>query len=689
MSATELKRVEALLASGDHSSAKDALENLVAADGENTEALHLLGTVYMQQGDHATAAKTIRKVLSLDAFHAPAAYNLGVCLLEAGDLEGSLAQFRKATEIDPSHSGALYNIGYLMRRWGRLSESEAAFAKLVSVNPAWTSAVEAYCECLFAQRKYAQAKEQCDQHARTQSPHARILKIRGDAHRSLGMLDEALKDYLASIKVNPNDPGTLQNLAGLYRMMGRPDDAIPFLERVMVLSAQPTTVTPTFDLALNELILSCRAQAQWKRLAVYEDQAHRRLLDGNSFMSPGVAAMITDDQALIGRSLANTRYSEVPARSSGQSIPHGAAGRIRVGFILDEFGDNSTATQYALLLELLDKSQFECFAYRAGPFVASDNRRRIKAQSEFRNVEKLSDEEIASTILGDKLDVLVNGMSFGANSRLGVLAYKPAPIIVNFLSFPGPTGMQGVDFVISDGIVSPQSDGLNIVRLAQSHRALPRHRLSLDKPSTRSAFGLKDDSLVFCCHAPLSLIGQTGFLTYMDILARVPNSVLWLTEDQFAVRARLREAATSKSVNADRLVFSSPAMQRPLEREPSEDTVLRLKHADLFLDTWSLSAEYEAFNALSVGLPVLTRAGNSMASRMTAGLLESMGLGELVVSTEEAFVSTAAKLALDPARLASLRNKLSNSTDSPAFDGEGLARHFSDAIRQIARRQGA
>jgi predicted O-linked N-acetylglucosamine transferase (SPINDLY family) len=193
---------------------------------------------------------------------------------------------------------------------------------------------------------------------------------------------------------------------------------------------------------------------------------------------------------------------------------------------------------------------------------------------------------------------------------------------------------------------------------------------------------LPDDAVVFCCfNEPRKLLPEL-FSTWMAILREVTGSVLWLLEGPPGSGDNLRAASQAEGVDPRRIVFAPFA--------PYADHLSRYTFADLFLDTFPYNAHTTASDALWAGLPVLTRAGRSFASRVGASLLTTLGMPELIVEDEAAYQSLAIELARDPARRRLLREKLAALRESsPLFSGSALARHVDTAFRAIAGRYAA
>ena len=681
MSDALLKQAEAHLERGDRLAARGLIAQQIVTNPGDVHALHLLSSIDMEEGHFDLAREKIEKVLALDPSHAPAAYNLGVCLMNEGDNTRALETFRQTIQINPGHSGALYNVAYLLRLSGHLGEASAHFEKLVKQNPGWVSAWEAFCETLIAENRLEDALSACDELVRQSKANARIYRLRADAFRRLGRLAEAESSYLSSFKIDSADPDTLHNLAGTLQLLDRANEAIPVYERVLVIAGSDSRFTSRFDPALGELILACRSQCQWQRLEVYEAQAMLRVNDEKGAITPFVTALLTDNPKTLQASAQRTWSGEMRAPTANP-VPNRS--RLKIGYILDNFGEHPATYQLAELIEGRDKTRFEFVAYNTGDIALSDTSLRVKKTFDaFRSMRRSSDEQIAGIIASDQLDLLINGMGYGRHARLNALRSKPVPLIANYLAFPGTLGTKLFDYIIADGTVIKAGEETyfdeSIIRLPDAYRTVCANRRLAQPSKTRADYGLQHDAFVYCAFGSTTAISQKRFDALMGILKDAPNSQLWLSEDKFSVRANLRKEATARGISGERLVFAAMVS--------GEEHTQRQLHADLFLDTWPLGGESEVHDALSVGLPVLTRMGDSFASRVGAGLVGAAGLPELIASDDNAFHRLAVRLANEPAELTALRARLQDSrTNSAVFSTQRLRLHLEHAFEYMIER---
>jgi protein O-GlcNAc transferase len=291
----------------------------------------------------------------------------------------------------------------------------------------------------------------------------------------------------------------------------------------------------------------------------------------------------------------------------------------------------------------------------------------------------MSDDEAAEAVRALDIDILIDLTGHTQDTRIGILARRPAPIQVNLLGYPGTLGGDFIDYIVADGVVLPFDHQPfyteKIVHLPDCFQPNDAKRSVAIRTRTRAEAGLPDDGFVFCCFNNHYKITAPVFDIWMRLLREVEGSLLWLSQSNEAVVANLRRESQARGVDPARVIFA-PRLER------YEDHLARL--ADLFLDTLPYNAHTTASDALWAGLPVLTQIGASFAGRVAASLNEAVGLPELVTTSAAEYENLALRLARDPVLLRGYRERLARNRASwPLFDSERYRRHIEAAYTQM------
>lgn len=328
--------------------------------------------------------------------------------------------------------------------------------------------------------------------------------------------------------------------------------------------------------------------------------------------------------------------------------------KLRIGYLSSDFRTHAVSLLTVEMYELHNRDKFEIYGFCLTPPDDSQLRARVIAgMDHFISVEQMSDEEAAKTIHAHEIDLLVDLQGLTSGVRPNILAYRPAPVQVTYLGFPGTTALPNIDYVIGDEFLIPPELATYFTEtpLYMPHvfQVSDRKRPVGQKP-TRAANNLPEDSFVFCSFNNNYKITEEMFTCWMRILKRVPNSVLWLLADNEWAHENMVNAAVAQGIDKERLIFAS--------RVSPPDYLARYQIADLFLDCTPFNGGTTANDALFMGLPILTLSGKTFASRMAGSLLHSLNLDELITYNFEDYEEKAVNLANEKEHVANLRRNI-------------------------------
>ncbi|MCP3889263.1 MAG: hypothetical protein GY702_10370, partial [Desulfobulbaceae bacterium] len=417
---------------------------------------------------------------------------------------------------------------------------------------------------------------------------------------------------------------------------------------------------------------------------------HQRLATGKP--SP-IAASATcsfpftlEEHLAVARSSAR-QFEEQAARSGGRLPPTKqsfVAKRIRLGYLSSDFRDHPVGQLMGSVFQHHDRARFSVCAYSYGQDDKTPYRQLIRSCVErFVDVRKTTDFEIAKRIQADGIDILIDLNGYTVGGRSAVLAHRPAPVQISYLGFPGTMGAQFVDYVIADSTAVPPAEAKfydeHLIYVPPSYLVASDHAISTTRP-TRSAQGLPESGAIFCGFNNSVKIEPEVFDAWMQILRRVPHSVLWLRTNWRSGVANLRREARSRGVDPDRLVF---AYKEPYKA----DHLARQRLADVFLDTPLYNAHTTALDALMAGVPVITCRGRTFAGRGAASLLTGLDMPELIADDLEAYKELAVCLANDPSELSKINKKLAlQSAKSDVFSPAGFVNKLERAYEAVRHR---
>jgi predicted O-linked N-acetylglucosamine transferase (SPINDLY family) len=401
--------------------------------------------------------------------------------------------------------------------------------------------------------------------------------------------------------------------------------------------------------------------------------------DLEALMLPLFMSMTTDDprrlfdasQAFMDRSI-----NEEPIITAGRwPMPVSAKKKIKVAYLSSDLRYHPIGYLMEDLFAFHDTSRFEIYVYNIGDPADDPLKHKIEAAvSSWQEVRTLSDKALAAKIVADGIDILLDINGHTKFQRPRMLAMKPAPIIVNWLGYPGTMGTRCHDYIIADDFIIPPSHerfyGEKVLRLPcyQPNSAL------CDVPQTRyskTLLGLPESGFVFCCFNGMVKITPDVFSRWMTILRAVPDSVLWLRGSGNDAPVQLRKEAQACGVDPRRLVV--------LEFQPHTEYYACHRYADLFLDTFPYGAHTTASDALRMAIPIVTLAGEGFPSKVCGSLLNTVGLPEMVCTRPSQYVDLAIELGNHPVRMQEIKARLQhNLQTSYLFDPATQVKHLEE-----------
>ena len=359
--------------------------------------------------------------------------------------------------------------------------------------------------------------------------------------------------------------------------------------------------------------------------------------------------------------------------------------RLRVGYVSADFRNHPTAHLISGLFQLHDLQRFEIYVYSLGYSDGSIYYQQTQANAEhFIDLAGMSNAEAASRIKADGVQILLDLMGYTAGSRPEIFALQPAPIQVAYLGYPGSLGAPFIPYIIADRVVLPETIRPHFteqpVYLPECYQITHRGQEISESATRRVDHGLPEIGFIFCSFNQFQKLEPVMFSVWMRILARVPESVLWLFGgENKTAPGNLRAQAMRFGITQDRLIFA--------KRLPKSRHLERHRLANLFLDTRLCNAHTGASDALWAGLPVLTCLGETFPARVAASLLKAVGLPELITHSLKDYEELAVRLATHPDELAALRHKLAEQRlRFPLFDTERFARHLECAYEMMWQR---
>ncbi|MBU3621308.1 tetratricopeptide repeat protein [Polynucleobacter sp. CS-Odin-A6] len=705
-----------------------------------------VGTIYAQHGDFEQAKKYLLEALALEPNNITISYNLGLVFAMENNNEEALHYYDLAIKTDPNNIETLINKALVLNELKRYEEAIVTINSVIRLNPniaeAWSNLgvsyrhLSRYAESLDSYnralqlnpklpttlfnkglvlnllKQFSEAFECFKAFIQIQPNHAQGWLYLAHAQEELNLLNEALRSYDEGLRLDPSYPEAWSNRGNLLGKLSRQEEAIPSYDNAINLRPEYCSpwvnkghtlfelnkhkealqcyqkafeIDPNFDYLIGALVHSMMRMCDW----IKSDRLTKKIFSESSknkkLISPFFILGLTDRLTL------QKKAAEIYAENTGpkEALPllsprNNDDNKIRLGYLSADFCMHPVAILTAEIFELHDRNRFEVYGFSSKKNNADKMQQRLRASfDQFIDVDTLSDIEIANKFRSMKIDIAIDLGGFTNGSRTRALAYRAAPIQINYLGFPGTMGSSYIDYIIGDQVVIPEnlkdSYSEKIIYLPNSYQANDSKRKISEIVFSRQDFSLPEGAFVFCCFNSPYKITQQSFSSWLMILKESPSSVLWLLEDEIDISYNLRSEAEKKGINPNRLIFTG--------RLPQEEYLARYRLADLFLDTHPFNAGTTASDALWSGLPVLTYPGEAFASRMASSLLSALNLPELIANSEQDYINLAVEFANIPGKTLLVRDRLaSNRLSSPLFDSQLFTKHLESGLTQAHER---
>lgn len=515
---------------------------VLGQDAAQLDAWHFLVAGKFMRGLHSEAIALLEQAF----VHHPANLELhvlaGHSFRALGDTARAAEHYARAVDANPDYAEARVMLGWSLRALDRRDEARAQYAEAIRINP---DLIEAHNNL-------------------------------GVLYHDAGDLEPAIAAYREVLARQPQHIEARRNLAAALRALGRVTEALAEFETLAAFNPGH---------AYGELMIrhSRRELADWRSYADDTARVQEIAATQPGAFSPfllltwpvGPEVMLQAAQAYALRSL-----PPVPAMAPQ---PRAQAERLRIGYIAADYRDHVLTAVVPEVFERHDRRGFEVYAYSYGHDDGSQGRQRIKhSVDHFVDIRAVADDTAAQRIRADQIDILVDLTAFTGNIRHGIPMRRPAPLMINWLGYPGTSGSPAVDYLVADAFtVPPDAEKYfseKIIRLpgaAQPHDSTR----TIAPAQTRAAYGLPEKGLVFCSFNHVQKLTPEIFVVWMTLLRDVPGSVLWLRADKPEVQSNLRREAAAVGIDAARLVFAARAAS-------NAEHLARYGAADLALDSF-------------------------------------------------------------------------------------------------------
>ncbi|MBV9567296.1 MAG: tetratricopeptide repeat protein [Hyphomicrobiales bacterium] len=562
----------------------------------------------------------------------------------------------------------LFRAAVEAQRNGDLLAAGSLYSRFVKVNPGVPEAWEQLGAILAELGNFAEAEHCLCGILQYMKGYSALHRVHGHLCwvYALQGRSEALVHGREAVRLNPRFEGGWLNLANALSLAGEPDEAIAAFREAEALGSERHH---------GGLYNVKRSLCDWEGTEELErilfDPARKPLAHDSDLI-----VMAASPQAQ--RSFAEACAGKFPAR---YLHPIGAerrveGRRIRLAYLGGEFHDTAIMSLLASTIENHDRERFDVHAFSYGPAIDGPMRRRLElAFDEFHETSAAANEAIARKIAALDIDILLDLNGYIKGNRVGIVARRPAPIQISYLGWPATTGAPFMDAIIADPIVAPDPRWFS-EKLIHLDCYMPTdERKRAPQPRSRAEFGLPEDAVVLASMNNNWKLDAEMMALWCDILRELPEAVLWQAVRTAGAGRNLRKYAHQRGVE-DRFIISPPV--------PYAEHIDRASLADIALDTYPYGGHTTTCDMLWAGVPVVTRRGETFASRVATSLLDAVGLPELSTTGVAEYKARVVALSRDRPRLDAMKEKLKSARHgSKLFDNKRYTKALETRLIEL------
>lgn len=642
----------------------------------NPDAQNNIGLQYAELGELGKAEACYLRSIRLAPSYALPHANLGILRATQGRIGEATEALRQAIQLDPTLAAAYSSLSSMLLVQGKLEEADGAGRRAVAMAPGLAEGWLNLSNVLFAQKNFGEAAEASMKAVELDARSAKAWSMLAGALKQLRRYAQAEEAARKAIAVEPDAAIGWGTLGELLVHMQKPDAAIEVLKRAIDLA--PASSSARIDLAnaFKDIGRVDEALGVLREVIDIDPAnvgAHSNLVYYASF-SPTLGERDIYEAAQNWGSRHGRADAELPLDATSRDPNR----RLRIGYLSPDFCDHCQALFSIPLLSSHDHRQVEVFCY-ADVRLRDIYTDRIAGYADhWREITAFSDDVVVDLIRGDQIDVLVDLTMHMANGRQLVFAKRAAPVQIAWLAYPGTTGNPGMDYRLTDPWLDP-TDAPDEGRYTERSVRLPSTFWCYDPLQGDRPVGplpaLAMGHVTFGCLNSYLKVSNATLALWARTMAAVDGSRLIMLAPEGSARERVLNAFAQDGIAADRIRF--------VGRQPRDNYLDTYHETDIALDTLPYNGHTTSLDAYWMGVPVVSLVGSTIVGRAGWSQLNNLGLPELAVWSESAFVERVAQLSGDLPRLAELRASLRGRMQGSALmNAPDFARAMEAAYRR-------
>lgn len=586
---------------------------------KNHLLLYFVGTTFLQLKKYDEAINNFEQSLKYNSFFPETYNNLGVALAEKKKYSLALNNYNKAINLKVDYVDAYLNRGISFIKLLKYDEAISDFNIAISKDPY----------------------------------NSKAYNSLGNAFKGLEKYDQAIASFEKAIKINGNYLEAISNKANVFETQKKFKDSLNLINQIY-------KKDPSFSGLLQKIITNKMSIFEWEEFDELKEIIKNKLFKNKIILDPLIIYYLFDDLKIQSKNSKNYIDNQFKNYDRINNLNKKVRSKkIKVGYFSGDFHNHPVMHIMADIFKNHDERNFEIYAFSHGPDKKNNVWRKavISYFKKFYKIYNMTNDEIINLANDNQLDIAVDLSGLTKYSRNELFYNRVAPIQINYLGYPGTSGLKSMDYILADKNVIKENEKKYFTEKVYylPNCYIPSvndiSRKSSIKMCSRTEFNLPENKIIFCAfHNPLK-INPDIFSVWMNILKKSKNSVIWIKANDDLARENLKKEAQKRNVDPDRLIFTRGV-------ENINDHLKRLKLADIFLDTYPYNSHSTVYDYLKANLPMIIMEGNSFPSRVGSSIYASIGLSELVARNYLDYENIAINLANDKSKLLRIKTKI-------------------------------
>lgn len=634
-----------------------------------------------KQCDYKAAINVANKLLSEEPKSAFVLKIQGVSYIEIGELDDAIKTLKLSTLYGPKDPETKAALGVAYSRNGELKAAIKQFQLSIDLDNKRSETFNNLGECHYRANNLELARYNLLQSLKLDPKNSNALANLANVQLALNEIESATFYIRKALECNNSTPGFWSNYGNILKGKREFSGAISAYQKSLELQPNSSEVLNNLGIAQLDMGDAIAAQNSFYRAVELSPKSSQAV--SNYIFSLNYTDFISNTQ------LKDITVKLVENCINGENNKHqckilpNLAQKIRIGFVSADLRNHPVGYFIKGVINKINNDKFEIFCYSNSKVKDQTTIDIIKSCKVYVNISELNDKDAAKLIERDKIEILFDLSGHSGGNRLSLFALKPAPNQITWFGYFGTTGIREIDYMLVDNIVTPAGSDIyyveKILRMPNSYVCYTPPDFHVEKIDEAPC--INNTYITFGSFNNIAKITPNLIRAWATIINSVPMSKLIIKSNQISDNSYCRELLKQFEANnleASRVIFEGPS--------PREELLFTYNKIDIALDTFPYAGGTTTWEALWMGVPVVSVTGPSFVSNIGASILKSSHLPELIGNSVAQYISIAQSLATDLDKLQETRNKIrSTIMNSPVFDINLFVSNFESILINLPR----